>query len=435
MYRKIESKIEEKIKQNDKILLIDGARQIGKTYSIRKTGKKLFDNFIEINFIDDAFNEKLFSDIKNIDDFYFKLSSKYGNKLREYDNTLIFLDEIQMYPQFFTLLKFFREDKKYHFIASGSLLGVELKNTLSIPIGSIELIKMYQFDFEEFLIANGVGDVFLKNIKQKYVNKESLDESTHNMILDYFRKYLIVGGMPEAVKIYVNDKNVEAIRDMQYNIWTFYGDDASKYDVEKKLKIKKVYELIPSQLENKKKRIKIQNIENRKQKFSEYDDEFEYLINSGIAIEVNAISNPHFPLIESEKKSLLKLYMNDVGIFTMLLYRNNINAILKDEKSINLGSVYETVVAQELVSHKHKLFYYDNKKNGEVDYIIDDYDNLSVLPIEVKSGKDYYVHIALNKFIENKDYNVREAIVLNNNRNVINKKGIWYMPIYYVMFI
>jgi hypothetical protein len=188
-------------------------------------------------------------------------------------------------------------------------------------------------------------------------------------------------------------------------------------------------------MENKKKRVVAQSIENKKGKtFNDYSDEFEYLISAGIALSVQAISNPVFPLIESTGKNLLKLYLNDVGILTGILYGNNIRAVLDDERSINLGSVYETVVASELIAHGHRLFYYDNRNKGEVDYLVDDYDSLSAVPIEVKSGKDYTVHSALNTFVQNDDYHIKKAFVVSNERNIIKKGKITYLPIYYIMF-
>lgn len=189
-------------------------------------------------------------------------------------------------------------------------------------------------------------------------------------------------------------------------------------------------------MENKKKRIVAKDISGLKgDRFSRYQDEFEYLVTSGIALDVHAISNPRFPLIESEQKNLLKLYLNDVGLLTSQLYHHNLNPILGDEKSINLGSVYENVVAQELKAHGQILYYYDNRQKGEVDFLIDDYSNLSILPIEVKSGKDYTTHSALNNMLSIKDYNVHSAIVFSNNKEVICKKEVTYMPIYYVMFL
>ncbi|MGM9551732.1 MAG: DUF4143 domain-containing protein, partial [Clostridia bacterium] len=265
--------------------------------------------------------------------------------------------------------------------------------------------------------------------------RESLDINTHNRILDLFKKYLLVGGLPDAVNSFNKDKNIVNVRKIQNEIYSYYGADASKYDVERKLKIRRIYEQIPSNLENKKKRVVIKDIEGIKGKrFSDYQDEFDYLINAGIALEVKAISTPVFPLIESSGKNLLKLYLNDVGILTNILYRHNIRAVLDDEKSINLGTVYESVVASELKAHGFNLFYYDNRSKGEVDYLIDDYDELSVVPIEVKSGKDYTVHSALNHFLSNEDYNIKKAYVLSNSREIVTKGKITYLPIYYVMF-
>ena len=333
------------------------------------------------------------------------------------------------------MLKFLKQDDKFTYICSGSLLGLTLAKTTSIPIGSIDVIHMYPLDFEEFLLANGVNNLAISTLKNKFDKLESLDESTHNKILDLFKKYLLVGGLPDAVNKFIENKNIVEIRKIQSDIYDYYGDDASKYDMEHKLKIRRVYELIPSSLENKKKRIIVQNIENIKGKrFSNYQDEFDYLINSGIALEVKALSTPVFPLIESSNKNLLKLYLNDVGILTNILYKNNVKAILNDENSVNLGSVYESVVASELKAHGYNLFYYDNKSNGEVDFLIDDYDNLSVLPLEVKSGKDYTIHSAINRFLSNTDYHVKHGYVLSNERKVFEKNNIIYLPIYYIMF-
>ena len=294
---------------------------------------------------------------------------------------------------------------------------------------------MFPLDFEEFLYANGMNGIVIDAMRQKFRRLESLDESMHNKMMDIFHKYLLVGGLPDAVNSYLDNKNIRSVREIQKEIHDYYAADASKYDEGKKLKIRRVYELIPSNMENKKKRVVVQNIENKKGRtFNDYCDEFEYFISAGIALNVQAISNPVFPLIESAGKNLLKLYLNDVGILTSVLYGNNIRAVLDDEKSINLGSVYETVVASELIAHGYRLFYYDNRSKGEVDYLIDDYDSLSVVPIEVKSGKDYTVHSALSNFVKNDDYHIKKAFVMSNERMVKQKGSIIYIPVYYVMF-
>lgn len=436
LFRKIEKVIENHLKSNsNKILIIDGARQIGKSYIIRHVGQKLYKNYIEINLLEDSLKDRLFENIKAVNDFYLQVSMIAGQKMQDRENTLIFLDEIQAYPQLLTLLKFLKQDDKFTYIASGSLLGITLANTTSIPIGSIEVKHMYPLDFEEFLIANGFNEFSIKTLKDKFDKLESLDESTHNKMMDLFKKYLLVGGLPDAVNSYLENFNIYNIRKIQDEIHNYYGFDASKYDKDNKLRIRRIYDMIPSSLENKKKRIVIQDIENVKGKrFTNYQNEFDYLINSGIALEVKAISTPVFPLLESSGKNLLKLYLNDVGILTNILYKSNIRAILDDVKSINLGSVYESVVASELKAHGFNLFYYDNKVKGEVDYLIDDYDLLSAIPIEVKSGKDYTSHSAITHFMNNEDYNIKKGYVLSNERKILQKNKITYLPIYFVMF-
>ena len=436
LFRKIESLIEAHLRSDtNKILLIDGARQVGKTYIIRYVGRKLFENFIELNMVEDSLGDRLFAEVRTVEDFYLQVSMLAGNKMKQRENTLIFIDEIQAYPHLLTLLKFLAQDGKFTFIASGSLLGVTLSQTTSIPMGSIRKVRMFPLDFEEFLYANGLNEFAVSAIHKKFENEESLDEQMHNKLMDLFRKYLLVGGLPDAVNSYLNDHNIQLVREIQSEIHDYYAADASKYDEEKKLKIRRIYDLIPSNMENKKKRVIAQSIENKKGKtFSDYSDEFDYLISAGIALNVQAISNPVFPLIESTGKNLLKLYLNDVGILTGILYGNNISAVLDDETSINLGSVYESVVASELLAHGCKLFYYDNRSKGEADFIIDDYSSLSAVPIEVKSGKDYTVHSALNTFVQNEDYHIKKAFVLSNERTVKHKGKITYLPIYYIMF-
>lgn len=436
LYRKISITIEDHLKSgSNKILLVDGARQVGKTYIIRHVGKRLFENFIEVNMVEDSVGDRLFAETKTVEDFYLQLSMIAGDKMGQKENTLVFIDEIQAYPHLLTLLKFLQQDDKFTYIASGSLLGVTLSQTTSIPMGSIRKIRMFPLDFEEFLYANGMNEIVISAMQKKFERLEALDEPMHNKIMDLFRKYLLVGGLPDAVNTYIATKNIQSVREIQSEIHDYYAADASKYDEDNKLKIRRIYDLIPSNMENKKKRVVAQSIENQKGRtFADYADEFEYLVSAGIALDVQAISNPSFPLIESAGKNLLKLYLNDVGILTGILYGNNIRAILDDERSINLGAIYETVVASELAAHGYKLYYYDNRRNGEVDYLIDDYDSLSAVPIEVKSGRDYTIHSALNKFTSNEDYHIQKAYVVSNERTITTKGKITYIPIYYIMF-
>lgn len=424
------------MEETNKILLVNGARQIGKSYLIRYVGQKLFSHFVEINLKEDKEGDQVFADVHTTQDLYIRLSNYYSAPLGDKRDTLVFLDEIQSYPHLMTMLKFLNQESRYRFIASGSQLGVALSQTPSVPLGSVTIEQMYPLDFEEFLWATGISKEWIENIRDFFIHEKPLDERTHHLLLKRFQYYLLVGGLPEAINQYLADRNMARVRQTHRDIHNLYRIDASQYDKEHKLKIRNIYDLIPSNLENKKKRIVYKNIEGKKGKtFSDYADEFEYLTNSGVALEVTAISNPRFPLVESEQKRLVKLYLNDVGLLTHLLYGLNVNAVLQDIKSINLGTVYESVIAQELSAHGFKLYYYDNKKKGEVDFLIDDQEDLKALPLEIKSGKDYTEHSALTKFLETPDYGIDRAIVFSNEREIFMKKGVTYLPIYYCMFL
>ena len=437
LQRKIENHIREYLTSNsERVLLIDGARQVGKSYIIRKVGQELFVNYIEVNMEEDKVSQRIFTEAKTVGDFYLALSAIAGDKLKDKASTLVFIDEIQAYDHLLTLLKFLKADDRFTYIASGSLLGVTLKNTSSIPLGSIEIKHMYPLDFEEFLIANGVGEIALEAMRTHFLEQKSLPDALHHRMMDLFRKYLLIGGMPAAVHSFVEKTNIVEVRVIQDNVHKLYGVDAARYEANhERLKIQRIYDMIPSNLENKKKRIVAKEIEGKKgRRMADYMEEFDYLISSGVALEVKAISNPSFPLIQNSGKNLLKLYLNDVGMLTGIYYRQNILPIMKDEPSVNLGAVYETVVAQELRAHGFDLFYYDNKKNGEVDFLIDDVQNLTVMPLEVKSGKDYTVHSALSNIINKEEYHIHRAFVLSNEQKVFIKGGVTYIPVYYIMF-
>ena len=439
LYRKIASKIESFLKSEKKrMLVVSGARQVGKSYIIREVGMRLYSNFIEVNMEEDKQSNRLFENARTVEDFMIALSTIAGAKMKDSEKTLVFIDEIQAYSHLLTLAKFLVEDGRFTYIASGSQLGIALKTTQSIPIGSIELLSMYPLDFEEFLIANGVGELLINEMRRKFEAKEALNESLHMKVMDYFRKYLLVGGMPSAVNTYLSEHNMVSVRNIHRDISLLYKNDAAKYESEslRKLKIQRIYDMVPSNLEKVKKRIVAKDIELKKGKrMADYQDEFEYLISSGITLEVQAISKPSYPLVENSGKNLLKLYMSDIGLLTGILYHNDVLPIMNDKCGVNLGSVYENVVAQELKAHGFKLYYYDNKKNGEVDFLIDSVDLLSALPIEVKSGKDYYIYTALNNLLKVDEYKITNGIVFSNEEKVYNNGNVIYMPIYYVMFL
>ena len=437
----LKRKIQEKIvgyfqSESNKILIINGARQIGKSFVIRFEGRRHFKNYIEIDLIEDKLGPQIFAGIKNKEDFYLRLSSIAGDRMKNKRDTLVFLDEIQAYPELLTLLKFLKDDDRFTYIVSGSQLGIALNRTLSKPGGRIDVVKMFPLDFEEFLWANGVGEEFIDHVRNCFRRRETPDIPIHDRMMDLFKKYLLVGGLPDAVNTFIQTRNIVEGREVHKEIHNLYKEDAAQYDREHKLVIHSVYGLVPSNLENKKKRVVFSKIEAGKHaRADRYMQEFEYLVQSGICNEVRAVSNPKFPLVESEGKNLLKLYMNDPGLLTNLLYRYNVSAVMDDIKSINLGSVYEQMVSCELAAHGFSLFYYDNKKKGEVDFLLDDYDSLSIMPVEVKSGKDYTKHLSLDHFMNNPEYGIRHAVVLSNEREVKENGKIIYLPVYCVMFL
>ncbi len=438
MYRKISHYIEDYLTTDyNYILCIDGARQIGKTYIINELAKKHYKYYVEINMANDKINQKLFENVNSLESFYLALSSIAGDKLKNKKETIIFIDEIQVYPELFTLLKPLNLDNRFKYICSGSELGIEIQKSTLIPMGSIMEKKMYPMDFEEFLIANSVGEEAISHLKKCYENKETPNQSVGKRIQDLFKLYLLIGGMPAAVNEYLESKNIVKVREIQKEIIKQYANDAAKYDKENSLKIKRIYDMVPSNIENKVKRIKFSEIDKKdnKNRYSNYLNEFDYLLSSGIVLGAKAISEPKFPLIQSSSKSLIKLYMNDVGLLTSILYKNNIQAVFNDMSGVNLGAVYETVVAQELKAHDHELYYYDRKNVGEVDYLIDDYDNLSVLPLEIKSGKDYHNFRAIPKIVNDKNYRISNGYILNNEIAVSKEDKLIYMPIFNIMFI
>lgn len=435
--RKIESELYKyyEAKNNAKILIVYGARQIGKSYIIRETAKASFKNYAEIDLKDDFETEKRFANIKTTKDFYLLVGSMFAG-LNNSEDTIIFLDEIQYYPHLMTMLKPLCKENKYRYIVSGSLLGITLRHSF-IPMGSITEKRMFPMDFEEFLWANNYGKDVISYLKDCFSNLKSINESIHQITLRLFQDYLLSGGLPDAVIQYVNNRNVSEMRRVHSEIYGFYNDDCSKYDKEHKLKIKRIYNLLSSNMANKVKRIQFKKIEDKDDSnLEKYEDEFDYLFDSGISLPSRAVSNPVFPLTESRSKNLLKAYYNDVGILTNILYRNNIDAVLNKDKGINLGSVYETAAAMELIAHGHELYYFDSKKVGEVDFLINDYDNLSILPVEIKSGKDQTNFRAIPKLVDpNGNYKIPFGFVFGNKNIVKKENNLVTLPIYLIMFL
>ena len=429
--RKISRYIEHFYEVNKGALLLSGARQIGKTYSVRRFAEKKFNSFIEINFVDNPDAVGIFSNAKNSSDILLRLSAFVNQPLIKGD-TLIFFDEVQLCPEIVTAIKFLVDDGRYRYIMSGSLLGVELNNLRSVPVGYMEFKEMYPLDLEEFMWAVGVNEDVIASLKKSWEEKKHVDDFVHKKMMDVFRLYLIVGGMPAAVMSYKENNNLQDVMASQREIISLYKKDISQYDEKRSLKIKEVFDLIPSELNSKSKRFFIKDI-NTKARAEMYENEFLWLKNAGVAIPVFNVDEPKLPLKLASSRNLFKLFSNDVGLLACQ-YSDGIQLkILTGDDAINHGSVYENVVAQELLAHGFdELYYYNSKKMGELDFILE-YDG-NVFPVEVKSGKDYSRHRALNNILTCPEYDIPQAVVLCNN-NFEVKDNVIYVPIYMMMFL
>lgn len=428
--RQIYNKIVDFYKNTRKALLLSGARQVGKTYIIREFGTT-FENFIEINFIDNPQAIDIFTNAKNHEDLLLRLSL-FTEKPLVKGKTLIFFDEVQKCPDIVTAIKFLVDEGSYRYILSGSLLGVELKDLRSEPVGYMGVMDMYPLNYMEFFSALGVSENIFIYLRECFEKRQPIDTPIHEQLLQLFRLYLIVGGMPAVVNRYLETSNLRLVLDEQKDIIRLYRRDISQYAPErKKLLIKDIFNLIPPELDSKNKRFILKSLHDYA-KFERYEDSFLWLVAAGVAIPTYNVTEPLLPLKLSRSRNLFKLFQNDVGLLASQ-YADGIQLrLLNGEDVINNGAIYENAVAQELFAHGFNLYYYNNKKRGELDFVVEC--NGEVLPIEVKSGKDYTVHRALLNVMDVKEYNLREAYVLSNSNIKIEGKVI-YLPIYMTMFI
>ena len=428
--RDAEKQINDWIDNGKDALLITGARQIGKTYLIRNCLKEKNIPYIELNFIENSEYIELFSKSFSSKDIIMRLSLIGGEKLIP-GKTVIFLDEVQECKELITAIKFLVEDGSFKYILSGSLLGIELSDLKSAPVGYMSIFDMYPLSFKEFIKALGVSNEIIDILKQSYKNRTEVDVFIHNKLIDLFNLYLIVGGMPEAVSTYIETNNLEKVSKVHEKIIRLYKQDFSKYEVNNKLKLKEIYDAMPSQLDQKNKRFRL-NVLGDKMNYDRAENSFLWLKDAGVAIPVYNLNEPKLPFILNENRSLFKLFFSDVGLLTSQYSLQTKMAILNREQSINNGSLFENAVAQELLSKGFKLYYFNSKKQGELDFLIEL--NGKVLPIEVKSGKDYKKHSALNNVMNDLNYDIAEAYILNQN-NIEIKDKLIYLPIYMLMFI
>lgn len=410
-------------------LLIEGARQIGKTFSIRQFGKK-FKTYIEINFIEQPEAISLFKDLSNTKDLLARLSLFTKQKLIKRD-TLIFFDEVQICPEVITYIKFLVDEGSYNYILSGSLLGIEINDLRSVPVGYLTIKRMFPLTFREFALNLELNSSILENLETSFKEKKPVDDFIHKKMMELFRVYLVVGGMPAAVNRYIETNNLNEVIDIQNQIVNLYKKDITQYDKNNKLAIAQIFELIAPQLNSQNKRFIIKDIKSGV-KFDRYENSFLWLKDAGFALPVYNVETPKIPLKLSKSRSLFKLFMSDVGLLASEYSQGIQLKIISGDDKLNYGAIFENYIAQELTACEHDLYYYNNKKRGELDFLIE-YDG-EVLPIEVKSGKDYKVHRELSNIMDCGEFNLNRALIFNNSNLKVEGK-LTYAPIYMSMFL
>lgn len=433
--RKLDKEIESHFSNSKSALLLTGARQTGKTFAIRKYAQTHQLNLIEINFLQDEVAQRIFQGAQHVQEVLLRISAYTHLKISQ-PNTLIFFDEVQCCPEVITWIKFLVDEGSCRYSLSGSLLGVELKDIRSVPVGYMAIKEVYPCDLEDFARALGLSNEVMEQLRNAWEKQMPVDPVIHDSFLKLVQLYLVVGGMPAAIQAYIDTNDLNVVEEKQHEILSLYKWDISQYDPDHKLKIREIFDLIPSELDAKNKRFILKNL-NQKARFTLYENSFLWLKDAGVALPTYNIQEPMVPLKLNEQRNLFKLFMNDVGLLASQYASGMQLKLLSGEVNINNGAIYENFVAQELAAHgyggaDHCIYYFSNKKQGELDFVIEQ--NGQVIPIEVKSGKDYDRHNALKNVMENVEYAVPEAYVLCNG-NLERKGRIVYLPIYMTLFI
>ena len=426
MYRRDSVTIGEWIRDSKKALLVTGARQTGKTWLIRDEIEKNGYSKFEINFIDQPDMVAYLNAEMSAEEFLVKLKMIMPESCRPKE-TIVFFDEIQKCPEIVTKIKFLVDEGSFRYVMSGSLLGVELRGIASVPVGYLTVLRMYPMDFEEFMIANSVSQTTLDMLKEKYMRLEPVDDFIHQRLLAMFFVYLIVGGMPDAVRTYVETKDIREVDKVQHDIIGLYKEDFSQYEQEdRKLRLKAIYDLIPAELNKQYKKL-VFTLLDRELKFDRYENSFLWLKDAGVALPVYNVEEPVIPLLISKSSNVFRLFSSDIGLLTSAYPAATKIELIQKNAEVNNGAHFENAVAQQLTANGFDVYYCKKKNIGELDFVIEM--DGRVVPIEVKSGKDYKRHNALDHFMQVPNYHMEKAYVLSTG-NVETDGKICYLPIY-----
>ena len=426
MYRKDSITLEEWLINSNKALLVTGARQIGKTWLIRDEISKSGYAKFEINFIDQPDMVTYLNTEMSAEEFLVKLKMIMPENCKPHE-TVVFFDEIQKCPEIVTKIKFLVDEGSFKYVMSGSLLGVELRGIASAPVGYLSVLRMYPMDFEEFMIANHVSKTTLEMLKEKFETCRPVDEFIHQKLLSLFFVYLIVGGMPDAVKTYIDTKDIREVDKIQRDIVMLYKEDFSQYESEdKKLKLKSIYEIVPAELNKQNKKFVFTMLD-KELKFNRYENSFLWLKDAGVVLPVYNADTPIIPLLASKSSNVFRLFSSDIGLLTSAYPAETKVELINKNGEVNNGAHFENAVAQQLSANGFEPYFCKKKNLGELDFVIEM--GGKVVPIEVKSGKSYKVHKALDNFMNVSDYHIEKAYVFSTG-NVEKAGTVTYLPIY-----
>ena len=428
MYDTIMAWSESKVR---KAFLLVGARQTGKTFVVRQFAREHFARTVEVNFLDNKKAAAILQAAQDTDDFLSRLSLMVQAPVVP-GETLIFLDEIQEASDLITVVKFLVEDGRYPVVLSDSMLGTELKGYRSFPVGYVQIERMYPLDFEEFCWSQGVPSSLIDGIRLAYRERRPLDEPLHERFAALFRYFVAVGGMPEVVQTYLDSSyDMGAVRAVASQIVEQYRFDIAKYAEGRAPQIRAVYNAVPSQLDKVNKRFRMDALKEGAV-YRRHEDDFAWLIDAAVVLPTYAVAEPKRPLKRTARSSKFKLYDSDTGLLLSQYTPRVMLDVIGNARAVNFGSVYENAVAQALTCQNPNLFYFYHSRKGEVDFIVERNDG-TLLPLEVKSGKDYKLHTALNNLLGTEDFDIREAYVLsmdNVERGERLRKPVWYLPLY-----
>lgn len=426
--RKIEQTLQRWKRESHKAILLTGARQVGKSTVIRSFGQSSYTRYVEINLLLDQEARETIVGARSAVDLINRIALLSEQPLIEH-NTLIFIDEIQEYPEIVTLIKGLVEDGRYAYAFSGSMLGTEFKGVSSFPVGFAEQHVMRPLDFEEFCWAIGIEQRFLDDARACMRERTPVDGYLHNVMLKNARAYMITGGMPEVVQAYIDSGySLVRTRELQEELVRQYAIDIGRYAGSRALEARRIYDQIPVQLEVDPHRFVLASL-GEGARFEAYDHDFLWLVYAGVGLLVPQATEAMSPLKRTERASKFKLYQSDTGMLVSRYPQATSRAIYLDQRRTSLGGIYENFVAQELAAHGVPLWYYQTESHGEVDFLLEGAHG--VVPIEVKSGRKVRAHAALDNLLDIGEYKIREGIVLSRN-NVERAGKVTYLPIYMV---